>query len=133
MPEYGSGVLRVGSYSVDTDSVERLIARHGPKALHLPDRADPALPWAVRQATLRALAAPPRLAGRWGDIALRGGAEGPWTLLFTGEVARYAQSVLHGDVSFSVTHRAGRITAHAVLTRAGTTPPAFPRETEVPR
>ncbi|MFD7080761.1 hypothetical protein ACFYXV_19985 [Streptomyces sp. NPDC002181] len=132
MPEHGDGVLRVGSYSVDAAAVDYLIARHGPEALRLPaTTGSPAVRWALRQATLRALAAPPRIAARWGDIALRGDGEGPWTLLFKGEVAPYARSVLHGDVALSVTTRAGRVTAHAVLTRAAT--PPTPRETEVPR
>ncbi|ROQ88908.1 hypothetical protein EDE04_7300 [Streptomyces sp. 2132.2] len=131
MPEYGNGILRVGSYSVDAATVDRLVARYGSEALRLPATGAPAVRWALRQATLRALAAPPRIACRWGDIALRGEDEGPWTLLFKGEVAPYARSVLHGDVSLSVTTRAGRVTAHAVLTRAAS--PSAPRETEVPR
>ncbi|MGP3756056.1 hypothetical protein [Streptomyces sp. IBSNAI001] len=125
-------VLRVGSYGVDTGAVERLVAWHGPGALQLsPGGAGgssatggSAVAWALRQAALRALAAPPRIASRWNDISLRGTDEGPWTLVFRGELARFAERVLHGDVSLSVTSGPGRVTAHAVLTRAGTPDPS---------
>ncbi|MFJ6480984.1 MULTISPECIES: hypothetical protein [unclassified Streptomyces] len=147
MPEHDNGVVRVGSYSVDKDTVERLIAWHGSEALRLPAGDGSAVRWALRQATLRALAAPPRVACQWRDVDLLGTGEGPWTLVFRGEVAEYAETVLHGDVSLSVTTGASRITAHAVLTRAGTTRPSprdpsprgpfprgpLPRETEVLR
>ncbi|MFJ8859006.1 hypothetical protein ACIRD8_11280 [Streptomyces sp. NPDC102451] len=131
-PVRADSVVRVGSYGVDTDAVERLVAWHGPGALRLSSDSGSAVGWALRQAALRALAAPPRIASRWNDISLRGTEEGPWTLVFRGELARFAERVLHGDVSLSVTSGPGRITAHAVLTRAGTPRPSS-RESEVPR
>ncbi|MFE9367329.1 hypothetical protein ACFYNN_32100 [Streptomyces sp. NPDC006978] len=132
-PAGTDSVLRVGSYRVDTGAVERLVAWHGPGALQLSSgggsggsstTGGSAVAWALRQAALRALAAPPRIASRWNDISLRGTDEGPWTLVFRGELARFAERVLHGDVSLSVTSGPGRVTAHAVLTRAGTPAPS---------
>ncbi|MEU9065041.1 hypothetical protein AB0D13_41010 [Streptomyces sp. NPDC048430] len=131
-PVRADSVLRVGSYGVDTHAVERLVAWHGPGALQLSSGGGSVVGWALRQAALRALAAPPRIASRWNDILLRGTEEGPWTLVFRGELARFAELVLHGDISLSVTSGPGRVTAHAVLTRAGTPRPSS-RESEVPR
>ncbi|MEV4681890.1 hypothetical protein [Streptomyces kurssanovii] len=133
MPEHGESVLRIGSYGIAVDSLDRLIARHGLKALKLPAGRGSAVRWALRQATLRALAAPPRVAGRWRDVELLGADDGPYTLVFRGEVARFAETVLRGDISLSVTSGAGRVTAHAVMTRGSR--PARPshEETEVCR
>ncbi|ALC21785.1 hypothetical protein ACH46N_31415 [Streptomyces pristinaespiralis] len=133
MPEHGPSVLRIGSYGVDADALDRLIARHGAKALELPAGGGSAVRWALRQAALRALAAPPRVAGRWRDVDLLGTDGGPYTLIFRGEVARFAETVLRGDISLSVTTGAGRVTAHAVMTRGSG--PARPshEETEVCR
>lgn len=117
MHEHGLSVLRIGSYGLHADALDKLIARHGAKALELPAGRGSAVRWALRQAALRALAAPPRVAGRWRDVDLLGADDGPYTLVFRGEVARFAETVLRGDISLSVTTGAGRVTAHAVMTR----------------
>ncbi|MDX2814285.1 hypothetical protein PV410_17235 [Streptomyces sp. PA03-5A] len=129
----GRTVVRVGSCDVHVDSFRRLVAWHGPEALRLPAGGASAVGWSLRQAALRALAAPPRVGGRWGDIDVRGPEGGPWTLLFKGELARFADTVLSGDVNVTVTADAGRVTAFAVLTRRER--PATPTddETEVRR
>ncbi|MDH6111053.1 phosphopantetheinyl transferase (holo-ACP synthase) [Kitasatospora sp. MAP12-15] len=137
MPEPGRTVLRVGAYSVGSAMLERLL-RHHPqrvRALFRDWDGDLAgLPidrlarlWAVRQAAFRALAAPPRIAGRWTEIEVRCPGDGPCTLLFHGEVARYAAQVLRGDVQLSVTTTGGITTAFALLTRTAT-PPDAPTE-----
>lgn len=125
MPDGERTVVRVGSYDMRVESFERLVAWHGTEALRLPAGRTSAVGWTLRQAALRALAAPPRVGCHWGDIDVRGPDDGPYTLLFRGEVARFAGTVLHGDVQVSVTTGRGRVTAHAVLTRdAAPTAPA---------
>lgn len=126
-------MVRVGSCDVHVDTFRRLVAWHGPEALRLPAGGACPVGWSLRQAALRALAAPPRVGGRWGDIDVRGPEGGPWTLLFKGELARFAETVLSGDVNVTVTAGAGRVTAFAVLTRREH--PAAPTddETEVRR
>ncbi|MFH0245601.1 hypothetical protein ACGRHY_24990 [Streptomyces sp. HK10] len=76
-----------------------------------------AVRWTVCQAVLRALAAPPRLSCRWDDIEVRGPVGGPYTVVFRDEVARFAESVLRGDINLSVDSGQGRLAASAVLTR----------------
>lgn len=122
-------MVRVGSYSLCLASFERLVAWHGAPALGLPAPRpgrttvrDLAVGWALRQAVLRGLAAPPRLSGRWTDIRVRGCAGGPYTIAFRGELAAYADAVLRGDINLSVTDGQGFLTACAVLTRRGPTP-----------
>lgn len=117
MPETERTVVRVGSCDVRLDSFERLVAWHGTEALRLPAGRASAVGWTLRQAALRALAAPPRVGCNWADIDVRGPDDGPYTVLFKGEVARFADGVLHGDVQVAVTTGRGRVTAYAVLTR----------------
>jgi phosphopantetheinyl transferase (holo-ACP synthase) len=129
----GGTVVRVGSCDVHVGSFERLVAWHGPEALRLPAGRASAVGWSLRQAALRALAAPPRVGGRWGDIDVRGPDGGPYTLLFKGELARFADTVLSGDVHVTVTADAGRVTAFAVLTRRERPAGPIDDETEVRR
>ncbi|MFD0024913.1 hypothetical protein [Streptomyces sp. NPDC058382] len=130
MSEGARTVVRVGSYDLSVESFDRLVAWHGAEALRLPAGRTSAVGWTLRQAALRALAAPPAVGCHWGDIDVRGPEDGPYTLLFKGEVARFADSVLHGDVQVSVTTGRGRVTAYAVLTRDAA--PAAPADRTEP-
>lgn len=118
----GYSAARVGAYSLQIDAFRKLVARHGRHALRLPAGHDGtqeamAIRWTVCQAVLRALATPPRLSCRWGDIGVRGPVGGLYTVVFRDEVARFAESVLRGDINLSVDSGQGRLAVSAVLTR----------------
>jgi phosphopantetheinyl transferase (holo-ACP synthase) len=124
-------VVRVGSYSARRTDIVRLLDRHGPAALvphAVPDTEDAeqgdeengeraAVEWALRQATLRALAVPPRLGARWRDIEIRDPLQDTRTLLLRGELADFAETALRGDAHLFVAAHGERITAWTVLTR----------------
>lgn len=136
MPESGRTVVRVGSYSARRADVARLLARHGTAALlprNVPgtdggEASD--VEWALRQATLRALAVPPRLGARWTDIEIRRLLDGRRTLLLRGELARFAETVVRGDIQLTATADGDRVTAWAVLTRVRS--PPFPATSRPP-
>lgn len=124
MCDVSRSVVRVGTYSARRTDIARLLAWHGQSALvphAVPGWADSeaaAVEWTLRQATLRALAVPPRLGARWQDIEIRNPTETPRTLLLRGELARFAARVVRGDIQLSVATDAERITAWSVLTRS---------------
>jgi len=131
--EPGPTVVRVGSYSVDPAKFRAIVAQdpNGGAALGTDrivdaDGTAAATEWAIKQALLRALAAPLRLRARWAELAAGRHPDGGWTVTSRGPVRQFHEAHTLGHVDVAVTEAHGRITAYAVLTRDSTEPEESP-------
>ncbi|GAA4598157.1 holo-[acyl-carrier protein] synthase [Actinoplanes octamycinicus] len=88
-----------------------------------------AVHWTVKEATLRALALPPRLWSRWRDVRVEGSGSRPRVRLH-GEVAAYAAARGVRRVDVTVRHQDSRLIATVVAgggaARAVRMMPSFP-------